>query len=118
MYAQSLVRNAPNSIFRVTMSSKSAEYKRRLKENDPEKYAVLLAKAKERNRRNREKRKERWESEPQTRALLQEKETFKEKQRLEFKETNLFRLIIKRVNSLFFPLTDYGKAVFCLHMLF
>jgi hypothetical protein len=40
------------------MSSKSAEYKRRLKENDPEKYAVLLAKAKERNRHNREKRKD------------------------------------------------------------
>lgn len=61
------------------MSSK--RYRERLKENDPEKYQEMLEKAKERSKRNREARKMRWTSEPQTRGLLQEIENFKEKER-------------------------------------
>lgn len=61
------------------MSSK--HYRERLKENDPEKYQEMLEKARVRSKRNREARKMKWTSEPQTRGLLQEIQNFKEKER-------------------------------------
>jgi hypothetical protein len=63
------------------MSSKSAQYWQRLKHDDPQKHAAMLQKAKERNKRNRELKRKKWETEPQTRGLLQEKENFMEQQR-------------------------------------
>ncbi len=56
-------------------------YRARLKEQHPEKYNEMLKKAKERNQHNRDKRKERFETEPQTRALLIEKQNFLDKER-------------------------------------
>ena len=59
----------------------SKRYRERLKENDPEKYQEMLEKARDRSKRNREARKMKWASEPQTRGLLQEIQNFKEKER-------------------------------------
>ena len=61
--------------------SKDKVYRANLKENNPAKYEEYLRKARERSKRNRDNRKLRWETEPQTRGLLQEIENFKEKER-------------------------------------
>ena len=63
------------------MPSKWAVYRENLKKNHPEKYQDRLKKAKERNKRNMDARRERWQSELQTRALLQEIQQHREQQR-------------------------------------
>lgn len=72
--------------FRLKMPqpSKFKRYRQSLKEKDPAKYEEYLRKARERAQRNRDKRKEKWATEPQTRSLLQEIESFKDKERCPF----------------------------------
>lgn len=64
------------------MTSKYAKYRAKLKETDPAKYEEQLQKARERNKRNRDKRNEKWTAEPLTRSVQQEINDFKAKRRL------------------------------------
>ncbi len=56
------------------MSSSLAMRRQILKEKDPEKYQEYLQKQKVRSKQNRDAKKKKWETEPQTQATFQEME--------------------------------------------
>ena len=64
------------AVYNYSMSSKSTQLRQLWKEKDPEKYAQYLEKQRVRLRAKarRDTKKERWENEPLTRAMIAEKE--------------------------------------------
>ena len=56
------------------MSSSWVKWYQRITDTDPEKYAAIKQKERERSRRRREEKKRRWESEPHTRDLIQQRQ--------------------------------------------
>ncbi|GFR94698.1 selenocysteine lyase [Elysia marginata] len=64
------------------MSSRSAQYRRSLKETNPEKYSEYKQRNAERSREQRQRKKRKWEEETQTRAMVKEREKVKEQNRI------------------------------------
>ncbi|GFR74417.1 hypothetical protein ElyMa_003892200 [Elysia marginata] len=63
------------------MSSKSSQLRNQWKESDPEKYKIYLEKQRQRAKERRAAKKEKWENEPHTRAMIAEKEKEREQGR-------------------------------------
>ena len=83
------------AVYSNSMSSKSTQLRQLWKEKDPEKYAQYLEKQRVRAKARRDAKRERWENEPHTRAMIAEKE----------KENQQARLVKSEKLSVFFFLS-------------